>query len=388
MKQRVLFVNDEMVMGGVARILITMLNKIDPNKFDVDVLILHPHGELMSELPTWVNILEGTNFFSAVDVNLRQSLANHEWSKVLSKLKLLRLMKFGGIEQELLKQRKLLKLDVKPYDVEMAAKEGFCTLFVSLGKAKRKLNWIHVDYSAQNYSVHHMGLMKKAIAKMDLNVAVSLKAAKAYKDLFDAQNTITINNPIDVKGLTRKTQDTCDFKFDQADVNLISVARFHPQKAVDRLIDAFSQIKQTNVKLYLIGSGNLEKDLKEHVKTLNLENKVIFLGLKSNPMPFIKQADLFVLSSLYEGYPTTVIESLIAGTPVLSTNVSGVHEQLIENETGWIVENSTNALATKLIELVSDKEKLRNIKANLKNYTYSNEKIVEAFEEALLGLQK
>ena len=102
-------------------------------------------------------------------------------------------------------------------------------------------------------------------------------------------------------------------------------------------------------------------------------------------MPYIKQADLFILSSLYEGYPTTVIESLIAQTPVLSTNVSGVHEQLIENETGWIVENFTEALSQKLGELIADVQHLREIKESLKSYSYSNERIIEQFEAALLG---
>ena len=385
MKTRVLFVNDEMVMGGVARILITMLNKIDPQKFDVDVLILHPHGELLHELPSWVNVIDGTDFFSAVDVNLRLAYQNKEWSKVFSKIKLLSSMKFGGIEKEILNQRKSLKIDEKHYDVEIAAKEGFCTLFVSLGKSKRKLNWIHVDYSAQNYSAHHMNLMKKAISKMDLNIAVSLKAAQAYKDLFNASNTITINNPIDIDGLKEKCLEKTDIIFDQNEVNLITVARFHAQKAVDRLIDAMALCRAEHVKLYIIGSGDLEQALKQQVKHLNLNDKVIFLGLKSNPMPYIKQADCFVLSSLYEGYPTTVIESLIAGTPVLSTNVSGVHEQLIEDKTGWIVDNNTESLSHKLNELVCDVEKLRKIKTSLKNYQYSNEKIVESFENALRG---
>ncbi len=385
MKTRVLFVNDEMVMGGVARILITMLNKIDPSKFEVDVLILHPHGELLSELPSWVNVIEGNEFFRAVDVNLKQATKDGDWSKVFNKVKLLLSMKFGSIEQQILKQRQALKIDKQPYDVEIAAKEGFCTLFVSLGESKRKLNWIHVDYSAQNYSAHHMQLMKKAISKMDLNIAVSLKAAQAYKDLFEAQHTITINNPIDIDGLKKKAEETCDTHFDQSDINLITVARFHPQKAVDRLIDVMAQVKEKNVKLYIIGSGELEADLKQQVKQLNLSHSVIFLGLKSNPMPYIKQADLFVLSSLYEGYPTTVIESLIASTPVLSTNVSGVHEQLIEDKTGWIVDNNTESLAHKLNELISDVHKLRKIKQSLKSYTYSNELIVERFEKALCG---
>lgn len=387
MKKRVLFVNDEMVMGGVARILITMLNKIDQSKFEVDVLILHAHGELLAELPQWVNVIKGTTFFKAVDINLKQALQSYQYKAVFDKLFMLSLMKLGLIESQIIKQRKILRCDENPYDVEIAAKEGFCTLFVSCGKSKRKLNWIHVDYSAQNYSTHHMRLMKKAITKMDLNMAVSLKAAQAYKDLFHAFPTITINNPIDIDDLRLKTQEKVDFSCDKNYINLITVARFHPQKAVDRLMNAVRDNihKYPQIRCYIIGSGDLESQLKNLVTQYQLNEQIIFLGQKKNPMPYIKQADLFVLSSLYEGYPTTVIESLIAQTPVLSTDVSGVHEQLIENETGWIVENSKEALSQKLDELLADVKHLREIKESLKSYSYSNEHIIEQFESALLG---
>lgn len=387
MKKRVLFVNDEMVMGGVARILITMLNKINQNDFEVDVLILHPHGELFNQLPSWVNVIKGTSFFDAVDVNLKEAWHHQRFGDVFKKLSLLTLMKYGPIESMIAKQRKQLSLDVKPYDVEIAAKEGFCTLFVAQGASKRKLNWIHVDYSAQNYSAHHMDLLKRALSKIDLNIAVSLKAAQAYKDLFKTERIITINNPIDVKSLRSFSEETCDVSFDPSMLNLISVARFHPQKAVDRLIVAFSKMHELNPQtcLTLLGSGPLEKALKDLVSSLNLQSSVRFLGQKSNPMPYLKHADLFVLSSLYEGYPTTVIESFVAQTPVLSTDVSGVHEQIIDGHNGWIIENSQEALTQKCIDLSFSKDLIRDLKKNLKDYDYNNTEIVAQFERALKG---
>lgn len=387
MKKRVLFVNDEMVMGGVARILNTMLGKINPDLFEVDVLILHAHGELLSELPSWVNVIHGTSFFDAVDVNLKEAFYARAWKDFVKKSILLIHMKWGNIEATLLKERQKLKLDENPYDIEIAAKEGFCTVFVAQGQSKRKLNWIHVDYSAQNYSIHHMNLLKRTLKKIDLNMAVSKKAAQAYQTLFETPYVVPINNPIDVDRLRQLMQTPCPVRFDTKHINLVSVARFHPQKAVDRLIFAMSKIteSQSNVHLYLIGSGPLEKDLKQLVSSLHLQDHVHFLGQISNPMPYLHQADLFVLSSLYEGFPTTVIESLVAQTPVLSTNVSGVHEQLIEDETGWIVDNSQKALEEKLITLVQDVAHLRTLKNNLKDYQYHNEEIIKTFESALLG---
>lgn len=387
MKKRVLFVNDEMVMGGVARILITMLNKINPNDYEVDVLILHPHGELYDHLPSWVHVIPGTSFFDAVDVNLKEAWHHHRYLDVFKKLSLLAQMKYGTIEGSIRKQRTRLGLDQSPYDVEIAAKEGFCTIFVAQGLSKRKLNWIHVDYSAQNYSAHHMSLMKRSLEKIDFNIAVSLKAAQAFKDLFGTANIATINNPIDIEALKKASMEPCEVKLDADQLNLITVARFHPQKAVDRLLKAFANMHYLNPKthLYLLGSGPLENELKTLTKMLNLTNSVSFLGQKANPMPYIKQADLFVLSSLYEGYPTTVIESFVAQTPVLSTNVSGVHEQIQEGLNGWIIDNTQEALTQKLSELAFSKNLLKTMKSNLQTYRYDNHEIVTRFEKALNG---
>ncbi len=387
MKKRVLFVNDEMVMGGVARILINTLKVLDQDKFDVTVLILHAHGELLDQIPAWVKVIHGTSFFDGVDVNLKSALKQQQWLSVYQKLKLLISMKTQSILKDVSKERNHLKLDELPYDIEVAAKEGFCTLFVSQGKSKRKINWIHVDYSAQNYSKHHMPLMRKVVSVMDENIAVSIKAKEAYQNLFSPKSIISINNLMDIQSLKQQLSETIDFKPDSTVLNLITVARFHPQKSIDRLIIAFQQalMINPNLCLYLIGSGELESELKALVKSLKIDSSVIFLGQKNKPLPYISKADLFVLSSLYEGYPTSVLESLIAKTPVLSTLVSGIQEQIQEGINGWIVDNTQDALTHKLIELVQDEKKLHTLKQEMPEYLDQNAERLVAFEKALLG---
>jgi glycosyltransferase involved in cell wall biosynthesis len=102
-------------------------------------------------------------------------------------------------------------------------------------------------------------------------------------------------------------------------------------------------------------------------------------------MPYIKQADCFVLPSLYEGYPTTVIESFFAGTPVLACDVSGVYEQIQEGHNGWVVNNSQEALNERLIELVRNPERLKPMREHLVEYHYDNASIFERFMKAVEG---
>lgn len=385
MKKRLLFVNDEMVMGGVARILNNVLRRIDLKVYDVDVLILHPHGELLSELPQGVRLLDSRPFFKGVDVTLILALKQGRWLDVMHKLHVLFYMKTGLIHQKIKAERKQLNLSV--YDVEIAAKEGFCTIFVANGSSKRKINWIHIDYSARNYAAHHMGLMHEALKWIDLNIAVSQKARDAFADLFEVKNILAIPNLMDIDGLKEKALMECDVAYRKDRVNLVSVGRFHPQKAFDRLIHAMAKLRSLDlpVDLYLVGDGELKLSCEALSHKLHLDDHIHFLGSKRNPMPYIKQADCFVLPSLYEGYPTTVIESFFAGTPVLACDVSGVYEQIQDGHNGWVVSNSQEALNERLIEVVRNPERLKPMRVHLKNYHYDNASIFERFMKAVEG---
>ena len=195
MKKKILFVNDEMVMGGVARILSNVLKRFNLDEYDVDVLILHPHGELLNEIPSGINRIHSSGFFDAVDVNLKVAFSQKRWLDIYRKLVFLFFMKTGLIKPLIKSQRK--RLLHKTYDIEIAAKEGFCTIFVANGDSKRKINWIHIDYSAMNYSSHHMGIMLDSLSNIDLNIAVSMRAKGAFKDLFKVDNIISIRNLMD-----------------------------------------------------------------------------------------------------------------------------------------------------------------------------------------------
>ena len=178
-KKKILFVNDEMTMGGVARILNTLLSMIDREKYDVDLLVLHKRGELLKEVPEGMSVYGGSSFFNTVDIPLNQCRGKN----LFSKLRLLFYMKSGLIEQRIKKERKqFLK---KHYDIEFSAKEGFCTIFVASGDSDRKINWVQVDYKECNYSKNHMALMKKMLKKIDMNIACSEKVKDSYVELFN-----------------------------------------------------------------------------------------------------------------------------------------------------------------------------------------------------------
>lgn len=375
MKKKILFVNDEMTMGGVARILNTFLKMIDRDKYDVDLLVLHKRGELLKEIPEGISVYGGTKFFSCVDIPLSQCKLN----QLFYKLRLLFYMKTGLIKNKIKKERK--KILKKHYDIEFSAKEGFCTIFTGYGDSDKKINWIQVDYKQSNYSSNHMKLVKDALNHIDTNIACSNIVKKSYQELFGINNIIVIHNLVDENAIRDKSNKQSRIKTSDDKINMICVARFHNQKGVDRLIGTYAKVSEY-YELFIIGDGELKETLHKQAKELGVENKIHWQGISNNPYPDIKKADCLILPSRYEGYPTITIETLISGTPVLALEVAGIKEQIIADYMGKVVENSDEALLNMLLEFKDKKELLQEYKQKLSSYKYNNQKILDEYYES------
>lgn len=379
--KKILFVNDEMTIGGVSRILNTLLRHLEGKGYEIDLLVLNPRGEMMDEIPNYVNVLPSTTFFRIVDQPLDDLLQKKNIITLIKKSYFVFLMKSGLIKRKILCERK--KILKKHYDIEFSAKEGFCTVFTAYGDSTKKLNWVQVDYKEHNYSKHYMPLLKDALTNIDLNLACSRQVCESYKEVFDIENVEVLHNLMDVERIKTLSLKKEPSVFKKEGVKLIAVARFHPQKSLDRLIHAVKYAKERGGKLQLvlIGGGILEEELKNLTLSLGCDDVICFKGYSSNPYPAIQEADCFVLSSLYEGYPTIVLESFLSGTPVLACDVAGVAEQILEPCHGWIIENSQTALNEAILYLCNNESLLHEYKAQLSNYQSENRQILERMEE-------
>ncbi len=368
MKKKILFVNDEMCMGGVSKVLIDLLQRIDRNKYEVDLLVLHAHGQMMDEIPDYVNIIRGTSFFEVCDIPVKECVKSGKFFKKLSFYKKLKL---GNIIDDIKKERK--KMLSKDYDIEIAFKEGFSSAFVSCSKAPIKINWIHADYAIRNYASNYMKTMKSILNEFTYHVAVSNAAARSFEKVFELSDIKTIHNIIDTDKIISGSKEDIPFRNDN--FTFVCVGRLHPQKAYDRLLDAVGNIPYNNFDIYILGDGEEKERLENIKKNKHIEN-IHFLGNKNNPYPYIKQADCLLLCSIYEGLPTVVYESLVLHTPVLTTKVAGVEEQL-ENKYGMIVDNNLDSLIVGIKTILENPSKLVEYKDNLQDYKYDNEEIMK-----------
>jgi len=117
------------------------------------------------------------------------------------------------------------------------------------------------------------------------------------------------------------------------------IGRLSEEKGQRYLIEAVNKLRdmQEHIQLWVIGDGILRGDLEKLAQSLNLNNIVHFLGQRTDVPALLGQIDLVVVPSLREGFPSVILESFAAGVPVIGTNVSGIKELIVSDESGWLV---------------------------------------------------
>lgn len=376
--KNVLIVVDNLVTGGVSKVLINFLNKYDKNKINVDLLILHYHGSMIDMIPNDINVIKGTKFFDVVDLRIKDLIKDRKTIEVLKKIRFSFLIKTGLIKKKIIKERK--KIILKKYDNEISYNDGFCTLFVGFGNSKNKLNWIHIDLKNYNASKKYFKTLSKALKNIDYNVSVSDEAGKSFYEYYKLkEKPITIINIIDDLEIIEKSKEIIDFNIDKNILNIVSVGRLDYQKAYDRYVKIHKKLidEGFKFKLYIIGNGNQKKLLEDLIKENSLEDNLILLGEKKNPFPYVKSSDLTLLVSRFEGMPTVVFESLILNKPVISTDVAGIKYLLNNGEYGMIMENSEDGIYKGMKTILNNADLIKKYKENLVEYKHDNKQSLE-----------
>lgn len=149
-------------------------------------------------------------------------------------------------------------------------------------------------------------------------------------------------------------------------LTLLHIGRFTEQKNHEGLLEIFRIVHSANpkTKLQLIGTGHLLDKIKRQAEVLGLKDSVEFLGQRSDVLPYLRSADIFVLPSLWEGMPITLIEAMASGLPIVATNVGGVPDMLTNKITGLITSIDNDAFAHAVLRLVSDSELRNNLGQN------------------------
>jgi N-acetylgalactosamine-N,N'-diacetylbacillosaminyl-diphospho-undecaprenol 4-alpha-N-acetylgalactosaminyltransferase len=236
-------------------------------------------------------------------------------------------------------------------------------------------------------SIKHFIFVKLLYPKIDKIVCVSKRIENIIRTKFRLQNLITIYNPLDIDNVKNLKKDQIEdedkYLFSENAEILINIGRLHQQKGHKFLIEAFSIVQKLNpqLKLIILGEGVLRGNIELQIKRLGLNDCVFLLGNKKNVYPYIMKSDLFVFSSLWEGFPGVLIEALACGIPIISSDCdSGPREILSPNlslsenidypyqtESGFIVSDPSKTKTKFVEELSSILIERKGLHNNVKN---------------------
>lgn len=345
--------------GGAERVCVNIANGLAERGWDVSLVVLHlERAVYKNELNDEVNL-----------ISLNAGNARYAPYK---------LYKF-------LKANKISKLVVFNYELAVLL------LFIrSIGCLRFKLIARNIN-SLSEKMLHHGGgirhkvlymLMKKVYKKSDhiINQCYAMRddLLSVLPDVGDKSSVIY--NPVNTKVI-----ESTNFALSPPHDYLLCVGRLEKQKAFHFAIESFALIseKHPELRLKIVGKGSLELELRSLCQTLEIENKVDFEGFNSNISSYYYNAKATLLTSLYEGFPNVLIESISLGTPVISFNCkSGPSEIIIDGENGFLVGfQDVNGMAVAVNQLLeSDYDKKGVINTSL---PFSKDTILEQWEKLI-----
>lgn len=195
----------------------------------------------------------------------------------------------------------------------------------------------------------HKILFQKKIA---LPVAISPTIQDSISEYYNIPKTTIpmIYNGIELEKCIPKKMYNRECK------EILHIGRFSEQKNHEMLINSVSKIlkKHKNIKLILCGEGELKKSIEDEVIKMGIASQVIFRGLIDNVFQVLNEADIFVLPSLYEGFPITIIEALGTGVPIIATDVGGVGDIIKNEENGVLCKVDADDLEKKIEMCIED----------------------------------
>ena len=384
--KNILISSFDMEVGGVERSLISMLNNFDYKNYNINLMLYSHTGDFMNLIPKEVNLLEENHKYATYRKPIKNILLEKNFliaiSRIMANLNSRIVSKIIGVDEIGYYQMQLMwkyalpflpKLE-KEYDVAISYLWPHYFVAEKVN-AKKKIAWIHTDYSVIETDIKED---LRIWNKFDYIFAVSEECRKSflkkYKSLEEKVIVMeNITSPDFIKVISNeKIED--EFIKDKS-FKLLSVARLSHAKGIDNAVKALRLLHDRgfkDIKWYVVGYGGDEQMIKDLIKENDLEDSFILLGKKTNPYPYMKECDLYVQPSRYEGKAVTVGEAQILCKPVIITNYSTANSQVNNNFDGYITELSIEGIADGIEKLYKDKEFRDKLSKNCMTIDYGN----------------
>ena len=359
--KKILFVINSLELGGAEKSLVSLLNTFDLNKYEIDLLMFRVTGMFLKLLPAKVNVLPslaflspGTSFF----VQLK-----HPWHLAAKARASFGLRKNNKTKKLHPAQcywkytSKCFETLSKEYDVAVAWGQGNPTHYVAEKvNADKKLAVINVNYEGAG---HNKEFDYQYYKKFNYIIAVSEELGSLVNQVFPdfKEKTRVIYDINNAELILKMAAASNPFENEKNVLKIVTAGRLTNQKGYDLAVEAAKILKSqgVNFKWYFIGEGVCRSSLETMINQYDLSDMVILSGAQDNPYVYIKNADIYVQTSRFEGYCLTIAEARILNKPIVSTDFDVVHNQIISEENGIIVDMKPKSIADAIVRLYSEK---------------------------------
>lgn len=384
--KHILIFSHALELGGAERSLIGLLHALDYSRVCVDLFLMRHTGELMPHIPAQVNLLPELPQYASLAVPFKNVLKRGQFGVALGRAagklaakgcrKKHTISGESGIELEYshkYTRRFMPNIGGREYDLAVS----FLTphYFVAEKvRAKKKVAWIHTDYTKisvdrdSEYAMwdqyDHIASISDAVTDSFLQVFPSLKPK-----LVQMENIL----PAELVRSDATAFVPSDMPKDTA-IPLLSIGRYCTAKNFDNVPDICARLVRQglDVRWYIIGFGPDEQLILQKIKEARMEDRVILLGKKDNPYPYIAACDLYVQPSRYEGKSVTVREAQILGKPVVITRYATSASQLEDGVDGVIVPMDNEGCARGIGKLLRSPARTECLVQNCRERDYSN----------------
>ncbi|WP_298392053.1 glycosyltransferase [Flavobacterium sp.] len=394
MKKKLLFVLPSLDAGGGEKSLVTLLNCIDYEQYDVDLVLFVPKGLFLKQVPKNVKLLYlnddyktfTSGFLSSILNFLKQGKVGLAFSRLLYTFKSNVIQNKGKAEQYSWNQlKKSITLLPKEYDAAIGFLEKSSIYFVvDCVRAKRKIGFIHNDYLKLDLDA---SFDLPYFEKLNTIATVSEQCVTVLKEVFPTQKdkvhllyNIVSAQLIHQMAAERVTLDT-------SKPSLLSVGRLHPQKGFDLAVEAAALLKKQGLDFvwYIIGEGAERTALEQAIAKYGLAQYVVLLGIKENPYPYINQATIFVQPSRYEGKSIALDEAKLLHKPIVVTNFTTAKDQIGHLKNGIICDMDAASLANALADVLQNETLQQELSLALSKESLGSEAEIYTFYKLIDG---
>ena len=397
--KKLLFIMDTFPLGGISKSLLALLHQIE-GQYDIDFLLMKKEGIFIPLIPQSVNVISDVleiEFRNPHPKKVFKNMFTMKFSRWVAwcefSVRCLWARLIGGLPKMVCTMDEYIGKFSRPlkthYDAAIAYQGGRCIYYlVENVDADVKIGYVHSNYSVNETDYMLKPSDSKFFPKLDYLVTISQICRESLWNEFPLlkERCWVIENICTPQMIHSMASQGESYADGFEGVRLVSMGRFDIQiKGIDFALEACQIMKSKGVafKWYWLGEGEQRSQLEEMIRKAELEDVFILLGVKTNPYPYIKDADIYVQPSRIEGKSVALDEVKALAKPIVVTNFSTVYDQFIDGETALVSKMDPLDIVDK-IELLIKNESLRHeLVENLKKENVGNEEQAEFFKTLL-----